>query len=359
MCPIGAYPRSRGWAPFIICEDMRHSSRSRILSCLGFLLISIPSLYGQQYGTIAGEVHVSKGDVTGRMLVELQLHGSPINSEYTDEQGKFGFGPVTSNVYHIVIRDDRFYPVDQRVTVDLSVTAVTMVQITLIPREQASQQDRSSSVGGANPYLIDLSEYKRHFPKAAVKEFNKGVDADKERRTDDAIRHYEKAISQAPDFYPARNNLGSDYLSKSDFADAQRQFEESIRLNKDDSQAYFNLGNVLTLTGHLEDAARVLEQGLEKRPNSAFGHFLLGSLYSRAGQNAQAEQNLEDALKLDPTMPQVYLQLVNLYLQENRKAEAISELQAFLHAFPEGAFTPKAKQVLKKLQAEQQSAVSE
>jgi len=47
-----------------------------------------------------------------------------------------------------------------------------------------------------------------------------------------------------------------------------------------------------------------------------------------------------------------------LYLQENRKPEAISELQAFLRAFPDGPFTPKAKQVLKKLELEQQAAKS-
>jgi len=337
---------------------MRLPRPGRTLSCLGALLIVSGILHAQQYGAIVGEVHIAKGDLSGRVLVELQLHGSPVNSVYTDEQGKFGFPLVGNNLYHIVIHDDRFYPLDQRVMVDLSVSSMTMVQITLTPRPEAKNENKTDAVSGGNPYIIDLSEYKRHFPKAAIKEFDKGVEDDKKEHRDNAIRHYEKAISLAPEFYPARNNLGSDYLSKSDFPNAQKQFEEAIRLNKDDSQAYFNLGNLLTLTGRFGDAEKALEQGLQKRPNSAFGHFLLGSLYGRAGQNAQAQRNLEEALKLDPTMPQVYLQLVNLYLQENRKADAISELQAFLHAFPDGPFTPKAKQVLKKLELEQQAAKS-
>jgi tetratricopeptide (TPR) repeat protein len=331
--------------------------RSRLLLCIVSILIALSSASAQQYGDIAGEVHASRGDLPGRVMVELQLHGSPIASEYTDEQGKFGFGPVTSNSYHIIIHDDRFYPVDQRVMVDLSISAVTMVQITLMPREQTKAQSASPGpVSGGNPYVIDLSEYKRHFPKGAVKEFDKGVDADKEHRTDDAIHHYEKAIAEAPDFYPARNNLGSDYLAKSDFLDAEKQFQEAIRLNKDDSQAYFNLGNVLSLTGKLSESEKVLKDGLQKRPDSAFGHFLLGSLYSRAGVKVEAERNLQEALKLDPNMPQAYLQLVNLYMQEKRDTEAITELQAFLHSFPDGPFTPKARQVLKKLQAEQRTA---
>jgi outer membrane protein assembly factor BamD (BamD/ComL family) len=72
----------------------------------------------------------------------------------------------------------------------------------------------------------------------------------------------------------------------------------------------------------------------------------------------EAERNLRDALKLDPTMAQAYLQLVNLYMQEKRDAEAITELQSFLHTFPDGPFTPRAKQVLKKLQDEQRATGS-
>src|SRR5690242_19915623 len=103
--------------------------RSRLLFCLASIAIALTAS-AQQYGSISGEVHASRGDLPGRVMVELQLHGSPITSEYTDEQGKFGFGPVTSNSYHIIIQDERFYPVDQRVMVDLSISAVTMVQIT-------------------------------------------------------------------------------------------------------------------------------------------------------------------------------------------------------------------------------------
>jgi len=316
-----------------------------------FPLCSILAWAQGDYGSLLGEVRAPNGS-PGRTLVELQLHGSTIATTYTDDSGGFGFSGLSANDYHVVVRDERFDLADVEARVDPGLSPTTAVHVILTPRAQGTV-DTSNRTAGANPYLIDLSDYKRHFPKSAVKEFDKGIDADKDHRTDDAIRHYEKAISEAPEFYPARNNLGSDYLAKSDFPNAQKQFEEAIRLNKDDSQAYFNLGNVLSLTGKLAEAEKTLKGGLQKRPDSAFGHFLLGSLYSRAGVKVEAERNLQDALKLDPNMPQAYLQLVNLYLQEKRDAEAITELQAFLHAFPDGPFTPKAKQVLKKLQSEQ------
>src|SRR5439155_20723943 len=198
---------------------MRCFCLESILTCFSLLLICASSLRAQQLGNIIGEAHVARGDFPGRVLVELQLHGAPIASQYTDEQGKFAFTSLTNNLYHIVIRDERFYPIDQQAMLDVSITAVTMVQINLTPRQQ-SQKDNLQSQKGTNQYLVDTEEYRRHFPKKAVKEFDKGLESDRNGKRDDAIRHYENALSIAPDFYPAHNNLGSDYLAKSDFKSA-------------------------------------------------------------------------------------------------------------------------------------------
>ena len=310
------------------------------------------SLAQQQLGKVIGQVLLDKGDFPPHpMMVELDFRGSATQTVYTDAQGRFGFYGLSADVYHVVMHEDGYQSIDEEANVDPFSSPIVVVKIRLVA-STAKKVDQGG-VKGSNPYVIDLSEYKRHFPKPAIKEFDSGVKADKAHKPDEAIRHYEKAISLAPDFYPARNNLGSDYLSKADFANAQKQFEEAIHLNKDDSQAYFNLGNVLTLTNHVPEAETVINEGLQKRPDSAFGYFLLGSLHARSGRTSEAEKNLRHAIQLDPAMPEVYLQLVNLYLQQNRKTEAIAELQDFLHAFPDGAFSPKAKQVLKKLQSQQ------
>jgi regulator of sirC expression with transglutaminase-like and TPR domain len=65
-----------------------------------------------------------------------------------------------------------------------------------------------------------------------------------------------------------------------------------------------------------------------------------------------AEKSLQRALQLDPRMPQPYLQLVNLYLQQKRAPDAIAELEAYLKVFPDSRFSPKARESLKRLQAE-------
>lgn len=329
--------------------------RSLILGCIVFLLISVPAPRAQvAVGSIMGELHLSRSDFPGRILVELQLRSAPITSVYSDDQGKFGFYGLGSNPYHVVIHDERFYPVDQLVVLDVSISALSMVQIILAPREPVKKDPLPNREPGGNPHLIDPSEYRVHFPKSALKEFDRGVKSDRKGNRDEAILHYEKALSLAPDFYPAHNNLGSDYLSKSDLKSAQAQFEMAIKLNKSDPEAHLNLASVLLQTKKYEDALSNVEEGLRKQPSSALGNFILGAIYRRMGRVPEAEKAMREALQLDPNMSNVHLELVNLYLGQQKTVEAKVELEAFLEKFPNDPRAPHAREVLAKLQNSKQ-----
>jgi Tfp pilus assembly protein PilF len=239
--------------------------------------------------------------------------------------------------------------VDQIVQINPMVTSPTMVRISLTPKE-APAPDLPTP--GSNPNMVNSSEFTKQIPKAAVKEFEKGSKCDKNGKNDDAIAHYEKAVKLAPEFYAARNNLGSDYLGKSQFAPAQEQFDAVIKINPSDATAYFNLGNLYLLQQNQDQASHWLELGLSKDPNSALGHFLLGSAYTRTGKLEPAEKELRASLQLDPKMAKVHLALVNIYLQQQRSTDAIAELRQFLKVAPNDSFAPRARDVLKRLEAQ-------
>ncbi len=325
--------------------------RCRVL-VLGLVTACASSLAAQeQLGRIVGEIRVDRGDFPPHaILVELQVRFSTINSVYADSQGRFGFYGLEGNPYHVLIKDEAFRPIDQLAIVNPTVSPTTMVQLTLEPRQSTAQNPSQKRVGGSNPYLIDLSEYKQHFPKSAVKEFEKGLVSDRSGKGEDAARHYEKTLLIAPDFYPAHNNLGSHHLNKGDLAAAQREFEEVIRLNQSDAAAYFNLSNVCMLLGQVNDAKHYLDEGTRRQPDSAFGQFLLGSLSIRESKLPQAEGALRRAIQLDPVMAQARLQLVNLLLQQGRKNDAAEQLREFVQAFPDNSLAPKAKQLLQRLE---------
>jgi len=325
-----------------------------IVACAVFRMpASLQAQQPQQLGKIIGSVRVVKADAPSPpVLVTLEMRESPIGSAYTDGQGRFGFFNLVSNEYKVMITDDAYNQESVITVVNPSNSPMNFVQFTLTPRPTAKKDPLPGRVGGSNPYLIDPAEYNRQFPKKTLKEFEKGVDADHQGKTDEAIQHYEKALTYSPEFYPAHNNLGSAYLGRQNFEGAQTQFEAALKINQNDAQAYFNLANVLLLTQRFPEAERKVDEGLQRRPDSAFGKFLQGSVYSRTGRPELAEKSLQSALQLDPKMSQGYLQLVNLYVQQKRTAEAIRQLEAYLKAFPDAPFSPKARELLKRLQGE-------
>jgi len=302
-------------------------------------------------GSIIGHIRVAKGDVPQeRLLVNLEFRGANMDSVYTDSQGTFGFHNLPANEYYVTINDDHYQSLRQLAVIESSLTAPTVyLELTLNPKE--SEVKTGPTLTGTNPNLVDVREFEKHYSKAAVKEFKKGLEADGRGKRDDAIEHYQKAVQIAPEFYFARNNLGTDQLSMSNFSAARAEFEQVIKLNKSDSAAYFNLGNVCMQMGDLGSAQHYLEEGMLREPDSAVGHFLQGSLDIRLGRLPQAEAALRQAMQLSPTMTQARLQLVNLLLQQGRKEDAAAELRTFVAAFPDSSFSPQAKLLLKRLES--------
>jgi len=284
-------------------------------------------------------------------MVTLEVRGAAMDSVYTDSQGTFGFHSLGPNPYYVSVNDEHYEPVRiATVIMPTSLNPTTFLDITLIPKSPEKADSASAKPQGGNPALLDVRELTAKFPKPARKEFEKGLGADRAGKRDEAIRHYQKAVQVSPDFYYAHNNLGSDYLSRSDFVGARKEFEQVVRLNQSDAAAYFNLSNVCMLTAQLSDARSYLEEGMRRQPDSALGHFLLGSLNLREGKLPEAERALRQAVELDPVMVQPRLQLVNLFLKQGRKEEAVGELHAFMSAFPDNSFNKQAKDLLRRLE---------
>ena len=335
----------------------RSSSRFLLLSCACVLLFPSATAWAQTaqtLGSIIGRIRVVRGDTPPeRILVNLEYRGATISSVYTDSQGTFGFHTLSPNTYTLIIDDDHYQPMEKIAVLEAtSLSPITFVDITLIPKNTDNPaSDTATPSVGSNPNMIDVRGYSARFPKRAVKEFDKGLSADAEGKREDAIRHYLKAVAIAPDFYLAHNNLGSDYMGKSDFAGARTEFEKVVQLNQSDAAAYFNLSNVCMLSNQMPEAQQFLDEGLRRQPDSAFGQFLLGSLNLRQNKIPQAEAALLRAIQLDPAKPQYRLQLVNLLLQQGRRDAAASQLRDFLATLPDSAFSAQARQVLQKLEA--------
>jgi type IV pilus assembly protein PilF len=301
-------------------------------------------------GAIAGQITIARASFPpDRIEITLQTRGITVTQVWTDDEGKFIFHDLPPNLYYVIIKDEKYEYYEEYVKVNPHTNPVNILTIRLTPKAAVSTH-KSPAATGENPYLADLAEYKKHFPGKVVKEFEKGVKCQAEGKPSDAVLHFQTSLKLAPNFYPAHNNLGTIYLSQTNFGAAQEEFEAVLRLKQSDTQAYFNLGNVFLLTGRYDDSFSMINEGLRRQPNSALGQFLLGSVYDRMGKLPEAEHALHDALLVDPSLSRAYLALVNLYVRENRTRDAISELKFFLKSFPADPLVPKAQQVLSRLE---------
>lgn len=339
---------------------LRHAALLALCAWLGFGAGALIHAQQQVLGSIVGHVHVARGDVPpGRVLVTLEVRGAAMDSIYTDSEGTFGFHQLLPNGYYVTINDEHYQPVRTRVEIQaISLSPTVYLDITLVPRQSTKAgSDVPSKPAGANSTLTDVREYTQHFPKPAVKEFKKGVNADSANKRDEALRHYQKAVQIAPDFYAAHNNMGSDYMAKGDLTSARKEFEQVVKLNQSDATGFFNLSNVCILMGDLHEGQGFLDEGFRRQPDSALGQFLLGTLNLRIGKLPDAERALRQSIQLDPMMVQPRLQLVNLFLQQNRQAEAAEQLHAFLTAFPDNPFDGKARELLQRIEGSGKPAV--
>jgi tetratricopeptide (TPR) repeat protein len=320
-------------------------SAALYLCCLAHYAVAQQS----QTASIVGQLKVNGALPNARIEVKLESRFVVVGVAYADMQGRFSFQDLPPNLYHIVVTDEDYYPVRVDAVISSVSAQNTIVSVDLRTKKKDAQRPLDESPAGGNPNMVDKDAMGKSFPKDAVNAFEKGVKLSNEGKQDAAIEKFEKALSIAPTFYQARNNLGSALLAKGDFEGARQQFEEVIKVQQADAAAYFNLGNVYLLTNRGGDCYRALQQGLKREPNSAKGQFLLGTLYARTGRYQEAEKQLEAVLQIDPTMSQVHLELVNLYLRQQQPQAAIAELTTFLTRFPHDRLAPKAKEVLTRL----------
>jgi Flp pilus assembly protein TadD len=314
------------------------------------LLFNVDLRAQEQQGNIAGQIRLLDGGFPNeRVRVTLEGRGSVVDVTYADSEGRFSFHYLLPNAYWVVVDTEGFQPVRLSVSVNPSSMQTNIVHVVLRPKPEEKARGTPDGPPGANPDIVDVTELAKKFPPTVIKEFESGKKAEQHGEMDAAVRHYQAAILQAPDFYPAHNSLGVRALQKGDLKVAEEEFRRVLELNSKSAQACFNLGNVLYLTRRDEEAKAALNAGLHLSPFSALGHYLQGSVLVRLGDLKSAEEQLKTARELDPKMPQVPISLATLYLQTGREHEAAAMFEAFLKQFPNDPMAPKVRAALSKM----------
>ncbi|HXM92756.1 MAG TPA: tetratricopeptide repeat protein [Candidatus Dormibacteraeota bacterium] len=334
--------------------DILRAGSVRVTSILGMgslMLFSGGAVRAQQaVGSVVGEIRLLDGGFPNEPLrVSLGSHGMVVDITYCDSEGRFSFNNLLANAYEVVIEKEGYQPVRLPLVVNPTTMQTNLVHVVLRPKPDEKSRGVPDGPPGTNADIVDVAELKKKFPPGVIKEFEAGKKAEQRGEMTAAVRMYEAALREAPDFYPAINNLGIRHLQEGDVKGAETEFRRVIELHQSGAQAYFNLGNVLFMTHRNEEAKQMLEAGLRLSPSNAMGHYLSGSVLARMRDFQPAEVELKTARELDPKMSQVPISLATLYLQTGREHEAAGMFEAFLKDFPKDPMVPKVRAALSKM----------
>jgi tetratricopeptide (TPR) repeat protein len=114
-----------------------------------------------------------------------------------------------------------------------------------------------------------------------------------------AIEAYKNAVERNPAAAGALVNLGTIYYRQRKYEEAERHYESAIAVDSNYPLAHYNLGNLYDEQGDLTRAEQHYSIALRLNPNYADAHFNLALLAERRGDFLNAVRHWKSYLKLD------------------------------------------------------------
>lgn len=146
-------------------------------------------------------------------------------------------------------------------------------------------------------------------PENEVAENNLGLLLAHDRRVDEAIPHFQKAIAIQTARGQTRynltlalceNNLGNAFAVKADSDAAILHYRNAVHWRPDYADGWFNLGIVFAENRQTNEAISCFEQALKVRPNDAAAEAHLGDALRVSGSDLAARTHYEKAVELEP-----------------------------------------------------------
>jgi tetratricopeptide (TPR) repeat protein len=138
--------------------------------------------------------------------------------------------------------------------------------------------------------------------------YERGLEAYKHDRDEEAVEHFKRAVELSPDFAEAHYRLGLAYnaLKQSEeaekaFADAVKAYERIVKQEPKNSDAYYLLGLCLEKLGKYDEAVKALKEAVKTSPvENDDKYFELASAHFHIAQYDEAVRALNKTLEIKP-----------------------------------------------------------
>jgi Flp pilus assembly protein TadD len=302
-------------------------------------------------GQITGQVRLEGGGPAFDVLVSCDaFSGGFVGQEKTDRNGRFRFGNLGPSQFTITIRHPGYVPIQQNVELMTTSSAYVQLQLKRDPNAVGNPRTETGVISAK-------------IPIGAQKEFDKGEAAlasGKKEGIEEAIRHYQQAVTIYPQYVQAQLKLGTAYMDLGQWDKAEVVLRKTLEIDPKAVNALFALGELYLRQKKNQEAEKVLLQGLALEDRSYQGHLALARVYwdtaLKVKDETQSRPSLEKsyeevkkALELNPNLAEAHLLKGNLLFRVRRAPDALHEFEEYLRLEPKGQFAAATRAMVDKI----------
>jgi superkiller protein 3 len=157
------------------------------------------------------------------------------------------------------------------------------------------------------------------------------------RKSDEAIKAYEKAVELDPHLVAAELNLESEVQLRETPSSILEARRAAIRQQPASALAHALLGHSLYFSDRITEGTGELRKAVELDPDLAIAHFYLGEALMKSGDLSSAADQLGTAVNQSPNVVEFRIELGLALLQLSKLDESIAMLRGAAEQAPDSA----------------------
>jgi tetratricopeptide (TPR) repeat protein len=184
---------------------------------------------------------------------------------------------------------------------------------------------------------VTMSITSMQAPKDAKKAWEKGANALKKEKLDEAERELQKAVSIYPEYASAWQDLGYVYERREKFDDARTAYENALKADAKFVKPYIHLAGIAAREEKWQEVADTTDRVLRLNPFDYPGAYFYNAVANLNLQNLDAaERSAREGLKHDELhrLPKLEHVLGIVLAQKNDLSGAAEHMKAYLKFAP-------------------------
>lgn len=172
-------------------------------------------------------------------------------------------------------------------------------------------------------------------PKLAEAEYDLGVLAERQGRTDEAIKHYQAALQKKPSLKQASINLAVIAENQGDLPKAIALYQGVLSTHPQDAMSRSHLADIFRRQGDHDKAMDLARQALMRDPKALLAYKVMMLSYLERKQLAMAKLVALRATKIDDSDPELYQTVAMVLLAEGQTVAAKAQLKKAVEVRPD------------------------